>query len=271
MAGSSWVDCPTCGTTLKQAKLQDHLSRVHPGGATTAEERERRQRLGHLARVSLGGLLALAIVVGLAWVMIALGDPAAVQLTAEGEPTIGAADAPVTIYLFEDYQCPFCAAWETDGGLDHVMETWVASGHATLVHKDLAFISEDSIAAAEASQAVWHLQPELWPSWKAFIFEHQGAERSGWADRAQMIALTEAWAEQTPVWRPADMATFRDQMEEQTHRAEVLGDIEEARAAGVHTTPTMVIGGERVPAHDLELVDGAIRLAYKDATGRAPP
>lgn len=271
MAASSWVDCPTCGTTLKHSKLEDHLSRVHPGGARTTEERDRRQRRLKTLRYGLGGLLAALVVVGLAWAMISLGDPAAVELSPRGEPTVGAAQAPVTIYLFEDHQCPSCAAWEADGGLDHVLETWVEPGHARLVYKDLAFISEGSIVTAEASQAVWQIDPEAWLSWHAYFFDHQGAEGSGWASQANVVAMTQAWGDQTPAWSQADMEAFRAQLADHVHRGEVLDDIDEAKAAGVQSTPTMVIGGERVPAHDLELVDGAVRLAYQQATGQAPP
>ena len=36
------------------------------------------------------------------------------ELEIEGEPTIGDANAPVTIVEFSDYECPFCAKFYSE-------------------------------------------------------------------------------------------------------------------------------------------------------------
>ncbi len=64
---------------------------------------------------------------------------------------LGSADAPVTMIVFGDYQCPFCAKFfkETES---LIVKNYVETGKVKMVFKDLAFLGPESIAAAEASE-----------------------------------------------------------------------------------------------------------------------
>jgi len=58
------------------------------------------------------------------------------DITSEGEPVLGDSDAPVTIFLYEDYQCPFCQQFE-QGAVPQIVSNYVDSGQVKLVWKDL--------------------------------------------------------------------------------------------------------------------------------------
>lgn len=256
-----WTTCPHCGVSVRAEKLEFHLGRVHPGGATTASARGRIERRRRLVRRAGWAVLVVAILVGAvalaAW-LPRLGERSPPEISSTGEPYWGSENATVDVFAFEDYQCPFCREFELNGGLDHLLDRWVTSGAVRLVYKDLAFISEDSIAAAEASQAVWDLAPGNWTEWNRLVFERQGMEKSGWASRANLVELARGWGKV-----PFD--EFSRAMDDKTYQAEVQGDVDEAREAGVNSTPSIVVGGRRFNALDRAAVDAAIEDALQEA------
>lgn len=237
---------------MKADNLADHERRVHGSGRASAQARRRTVRR---AAVVAGVLLAAVLV---AFLVLRAGEPTPVDLATDGEPSWGDADAPVTVFLFADYQCPVCARYETQGALDRFLAQWVEPGHVQLVFKDLAFIGADSVVAAEASQVVWAMAPDGWAEWNRGIYNSQGAERSGWANRDGIVALTAQWG-------GVDMTEFTARLDAHEFRAEVEADIEEARDAGVNATPTIVVGAKRMNALDEAAVDAAVEAALTAA------
>jgi protein-disulfide isomerase len=57
----------------------------------------------------------------------------------------------VTITIFSDYQCPFCARFfnETESLL---RQNYVNTDKAKMIYKNLAFLGQESIAAAQAAE-----------------------------------------------------------------------------------------------------------------------
>lgn len=70
----------------------------------------------------------------------------------EDDPlAMGAVDAPVTIVMFSDFQCPFCALW-TSQTLPELMP-YIDDGDLRVEWRDLAVFGEDSRRAAYAGYA----------------------------------------------------------------------------------------------------------------------
>lgn len=245
MADADWSPCPECGVPVKSSNLAQHKARVH-GRKGAGMPRQ-------LRRALVVTVVALAVV-ALAWLVLQAGQETPIELQVEEEPYWGDAQAPLTVFLFADYQCPFCARYETEGPLDRFLAKWVETGQVRIVYKDLAFVSADSIVAAEASQVVWAMAPQRWHEWNRHIFENQGQERSGWASRDGIVALTQAWG-------GVDMMEFTQRLDAREFRAEVEEDNQEARRGGISSTPTMVVGNHRLNALDEPAVDAAVREA----------
>lgn len=66
------------------------------------------------------------------------------------EPSMGAADAPVTITEFSDFQCGYCKKFWAET-LPKLKESYIDSGKARFVYRQFAIFGKPSQAAAEAS------------------------------------------------------------------------------------------------------------------------
>ena len=72
---------------------------------------------------------------------------------------LGDVDAPVTLVMFSDYQCPYCATWNEET-LPTMME-YVDKGDLRIEMRDLAVFGEESERAARAAYAAG-LQGKYW-------------------------------------------------------------------------------------------------------------
>src|SRR5436309_3565814 len=91
--------------------------------------------------------------------------------------TLGRADAPVTLTVFEDPQCPFCRQWNLDT-LPTVVDTYIKTGRVKIVYRGIEIIGGNSIAGLRAVYAAG-VQNKLWNMADA-LYERQGAENSSW-------------------------------------------------------------------------------------------
>jgi len=64
---------------------------------------------------------------------------------------LGDAQAAVTIFIFSDYQCPFCGKFFKESEL-LIRKNYVETGKLKMVYKDLAFLGPESIVAAQAAE-----------------------------------------------------------------------------------------------------------------------
>jgi protein-disulfide isomerase len=188
----------------------------------------------------LGGLaiVALAIVLGarptpaqedVAEVAIAYGPPG---IAAQGL-VLGRTDAPVTIDLYEDFQCPACEAW---GGtvLPSLAANELAAGTVRIVFHDMAFLGPESIDAGRAAYASAQ-QGRFWDMW-ATLYANQGRENSGAFSRARLLAMADRLG--------LDVARFETDMDSSAARAAIDASRADASRAGVSSTPTLIIGGQ---------------------------
>lgn len=147
--------------------------------------------------------------------------------------TLGKSSAPVTIHLYEDFQCPYCARFSREM-LPDLVDDYVRDGQARLVSEPMAFLGPDSVRTARAALAAAE-QDRYWP-YQSLLFEDQGAENSGYATDEFLRGL----AEKTPALDVGEWDADRGSASVEARLAEVQDD---ARAAGVDSTPTLVFSG----------------------------
>ena len=154
-----------------------------------------------------------------------LEDP--VKLALAGAPSFGPANAKVTITVFSDFQCPYCA-------LSAPKALAVAAQYpkdVRLVFKQfpLDFHSQ-AFAAAEASLAA-HAQGKFWPLHDKMFANY----------RQISPANILKWAQESGI----DMKTFQADLQAGKFRATVERETKEGMTAGVMGTPTFFINGKR--------------------------
>lgn len=132
------------------------------------------------------GAVVIAAVLIVASLVLAGGDDdssttpaAALDLTGipQSGNQLGDPAANVTLIVYEDPQCPFCARW-SDEGFPGLVEDYVRPGKIRIEFRGLAFIGEDSQKGLRFIYAAGE-QDRLWDFAEA-LFANQGGENEGW-------------------------------------------------------------------------------------------
>lgn len=144
----------------------------------------------------------------------------------------GPVDAPVTMVVFGDYQCPYCAKWSHDT-LPAMLKR-VQSGQLRIEMRDLSVFGPESRRAAQATYAAAlqdrHLQyhNELFAG---------GEKRS--PDELSDQALIDTAADLS-----LDIAKFRTDMTSASTQRAVDRNESDASAVGAYSTPAFILGGQ---------------------------
>ena len=211
------------------------------------ERRERMQRQQRRQRLITVGL----IVLGAALVVLAVVWP---QLRPVGEIipvtpadwpdadglSLGDPNAPATIDVFEDFQCPACRNF-TENTEPLIIQNLVATGKARYVFHNYPFLDDQS-ARKESDQAAnaamcaseqdkfWDMHSILYANWNG---ENLGA----FTDRR-----LQAMAENIGL----DMDAFNSCFNANKYEAEIQADLQLGQEMGVSGTPSIFLNGQQV-------------------------
>jgi protein-disulfide isomerase len=147
--------------------------------------------------------------------------------------TLGAEDAPVTVYLYEDLQCPACARFSRET-LPDLIARYVEPGTAKIVAEPIAILGPDSVPAAEAADAAGE-QDRFW-EYSTLFYLNQGAENSGYVDDEFLTGI----AEKT---QGLDVGRWNEAREAGSAESELDAALARAQEEGVEATPTLVVSG----------------------------
>jgi protein-disulfide isomerase len=187
-----------------------------------------------LAIVILAAIVAFALLVLLS--QISGGEGEVQELLAEvpqDGTTLGSEDAPVTIYLYEDLQCPVCARL-TRETLPDLIASYVEPGEVKVVSETIAILGPDSIPAAGAALAAGE-QDRYW-EYSTLFFLNQRRENSGYVTDEFLTNI----AEET---QGLDVNEWNETRESGSFASEIDAAQARAREDGVEGTPTLVITG----------------------------
>jgi protein-disulfide isomerase len=163
-------------------------------------------------------------------VNIYLTPPSPFRADVNGEgPSRGAADAPITIVEFEDFQCPFCK--RAQDALEHVLVRY--EHKVRLVHRDFPLQSLHAAAwkAHEAGRCAEE-QGKFW-EYRDLLYKNAPA-----ASPEQL----DSYASQTGM----NVPVFKQCLESGKFRAVVQKDEDEGDRLGVEGTPAFFINGRRL-------------------------
>lgn len=214
------------------------------------ERRERMQRQQQRQRLILIGL----IVVGAALVVFALVWP---QVKSVGEIitvtpatlpnadglSLGDANAPATIDVFEDFQCPACKSF-TESTEPLIIENLVATGKARYVFHNYPFIDDNTnpLGGGESDQAAnaamcANEQGKFWDMHNSLYANWNGENQGNLSDR-RLQAMAESLG--------LDMNAFNTCFNANKFESEIQADFNEGKEMGVNGTPTVFVNGTQV-------------------------
>ena len=228
-------------------------SNVQPRRERRRAERAGRQDLLRWRRPSrsfgVGSPTILGLVGGLLVVVLAIvpgtrtAPPAAesapiavahvpASLASEGF-VLGRSDTPVTIDLYEDFQCPACESW-TRTVFPSLAADELNSGTVRLVFHDMAFLGAESTSAGRAAYAAAQ-QGRFWDMW-ATLYANQGGENSGAFSRDRLVTMADRLG--------LDRSRFEADMDSTAAQAAIEASRSDAARAGVTSTPTLIVDGD---------------------------
>jgi protein-disulfide isomerase len=148
-------------------------------------------------------------------------------------PRLGRADAKVTVEYWADYQCPFCAKFARD--IIPQLKSRIDDGTVSLLHRDFAFIGEESVGAAVAVRCAGS-QGKYWAMHDA-VYAAQAGENQGGFAPAKLAQIAASVG--------LDPAAFATCVADKASLVAVLDDTAAGVRAGIVSTPTIDVNGNR--------------------------
>jgi protein-disulfide isomerase len=172
--------------------------------------------------------------------------PPALQLLAPligitGDPVLGAADAPVTIVEFTDYQCPFCQGYAQDT-FPRLKAAYIDSGKVRYVARDFPLSNHARARPAAVAAACAREQGRFWEMHEALLGHAGQLADEDFRAHAKSLGL--------------DAAAFEACRANGAHLARLDADVAAARAIGVRGTPTFLVGASRGDVAQGRLLQG---------------
>lgn len=239
---------------------------------------KRRQRTVNIA-AGIGVALVFVLIVGGAWWAAQSGgsdpvdnaepDPAAAapagSLPADDDNAFGVVyggpdDAPV-MEIWEDFQCPACAQFETAAGEN--LRTLADDGKVQLIYRTTTFLdrnlgTDNSLRAASAYGCA--VDAGKGNEFHTEVFANQPqTEGEGWTDE-QLISFG-----QNVGIEGTDFDTFEQCVKDRTYTTWAANSTQEFYDAGVPGTPSIYLNGEVVET-TVALDPKSLEKAVNDAT-----
>jgi protein-disulfide isomerase len=208
-----------------------------------------RQRMA--PRLVLAGIILAALAAAMFLGGGAGTEAASGQAADTGHPTLGAADAPVVLLNYSDFQCGFCRRYTAEVEPALITE-YVNTGRLRMEWRDFPVLGDASVRAALAGRAA-HEQDAFW-AYHGLLYANQ----DGGFNDDRLVAI----AAQAGL----DVAQFRQALATNRYQAEVQADFEEGQQLGLTGTPSFMINGQLVVgAQPLEVFRQVIEEALAQA------
>ena len=232
---------------------REHAAAASPAVTSTMAIR----RLGARRLVLLAGaMLAAALVAGAAILFNGTGSsgPAAELLgtsdavaLVRGVPqrgtSLGRDDAPLTLRVYTEPQCPYCREWSATT-FPVVVDNFVRNGKLRVEFRGMAFVSSDSVRGLRTLFALGE-QNKLFEG-ESLLYANQGTEGSGWLSAAFLSRLVAALP-------GVDAVKLERDISGKNVAAEIDKANAQASAAGVNSTPTIFVGPTGGPLQRIAL------------------
>lgn len=153
----------------------------------------------------------------------------AVQVSADNDPAIGKANAPVIMIQFSEFQCPFSGRFARDT-LPSIKEDYIDTGKVRFVYRDFT-VHSTSQKAQEAAECAKE-QGKFW-EYHDILYENQGNVSD--VDSLKQFAADLG----------LDTLIFNACLDTDKYAGEVVKDTNDGRSYGITGTPSFFINGKK--------------------------
>jgi protein-disulfide isomerase len=222
-------------TIEKKSKRQERRAKIR--------QQETRSRLVTILLLVFGAaLVVLAFIYPQFKSVGEIITPEARDLPSADGMSIGDPNAPVTIDVFEDFQCPACQFF-AESVQPQIVTYLVDTGKARLVFHNYPFIDGDgafnggeSDRAANASMCA-NEQNRFWDM-EAIIYANWNGENQGNLSNQKLKAMAESIA--------LDTDAFNACFDDNKYQDQIQADFELGQEMGVSGTPSVFVNGAKV-------------------------
>jgi protein-disulfide isomerase/uncharacterized membrane protein YphA (DoxX/SURF4 family) len=205
------------------------------------------------------------------------GDLTATNASVNNGVVVGKAGAPVTVDVFEDFQCPICLQFEQSTGKDIAAK--VKAGQIQVRYHMMAFLDSASSGnryssrAANAGLCASDISVDDFAKYHDILYGkdssgQQVQPKEGTNGRSNTQLLD--YAKQAGI-KGNDLTTFQGCMSGELHKALVAAITDNASQRGVTGTPTIMVDGKKLGAVTQAAFDDAVaKAAAKASTSPAP-
>lgn len=198
---------------------------------------QRSQQRTHVRRraLVLGAAGVLLVVIFGAFVLRPNAQGGLSPSTASLDKSKGAADAPVVVMEYGDFQCPACRQFTVDAKR-RLEDDYVSKGQVRFVFRNFAFLGAESQWAAEAAECA-NAQGRFWDYYDK-IFKEQNGENVGTFVKENLKRFAADLSLDTGQFNAClDSGKYTDKVRQETR---------EGQLAGVRGTPTIFVNDRLV-------------------------
>ncbi len=212
--------------------------------AARAEARRRTMTISAAAAAVIA-----VLVVGVILIKTAADDQQARETAASSPPAnlyqdgilYGTATAPVTIEVYEDFQCPVCKTFEDENGAQ--IDAWVAENKVKVIYRPVSILdrfssNEYSTRALNAVGVVVDTAPEAFQEFHTALFANQPPENADGLSDATLIELAVAAG--------ADEQAITPGITDRKFATWVASTTDDFSKKGFTGTPTILLDGTKV-------------------------
>ena len=205
------------------------------------------------------------------------GDVTATNASVANGVVAGKSNAPVTVDVYEDFQCPICLQFEQSTGQDIAAK--IKANQIEARYHTMAFLDSASSGNSYSSRAANAALCASDVSVADFVKYHdvlygkdssgqqvQPAEGSHGRSNTQLLD----YAKQAGI-KGNDLTTFQSCMSGERHKSLVAAITDKASQRGVSGTPTVMVNGKKLGRVDKASFDAAVaKAAAKASTSPSP-
>jgi protein-disulfide isomerase len=226
-----------------------------------ARERQRKEKARRtVIQVVVGVVAAVLVIGGAVFFLTRSGGDAdttpPANLSADGSVTFGSDDAPVTIELIEDFQCPICKNFEQEAG--DTIAKYRADDQVQVQYHPIAFLdrqssTEYSSRALNASACVLDdAGADAWLEFHTAAYADQPEEGGEGLPNSDLVTMAEDAGASDAVKSCIDDRTYDGWVEKTTQDT-----LDQPYFGG---TPTVLVNGEVVKS-DSASIEAAVTAA----------